>query len=571
MNEILDKLQKTNLKHSLDANGYICDNKTATKIELSLITSSDAGTKGAWLRGPVGVGKTFLVDTLAKIFDIPKERYIRQQLFTRANETDIVATLMPTDDKKSGFEMYKGALVQAAEASQKGPTFVLFDEWDKTMPSTDSTLLDFLQTGKIKYKNIEVQANRDNLYFYATMNDERPLGEAAERRLKELNFEYMLPDVFVDALASKRPNASIDVINKCRTIYLQTIGARLKRIATVQECAQMIDSMYHAGGSLTMDDYVRMHITKNDNNHNQFVKYITSGQYHPNRVIQDTWGEKYQVKDSVYDDKDIDIDTLSTIQDKSISVSPMIDNLLKKHGTVPDSTLTEDVEELDLGYVDYTDKNYHQLASEAKDLYGDEGILEVNYTAIEGDKKLTFAKRGERLYLVDPIHIVDYEALNTLLKRKSITGAIKLYGPEMKREDVIGLAGRTVKTSECVIYRKEANKVVVGLDNKTVIITWERGLGAVVTFDTKYHEYLTLLLGAETRPQSKENNLWLNYASDLSSFFSDSLTKEEREASYGLAFIRHLPKMDIKKEKLVPKKKKNIDDVWSNTQNPNEL
>ena len=67
------------------------------------------------------------------------------QAFPGCRKEELYQTILPDADQPSGFRTLDGVLPQAAVASQNAPTALVLDEWDKTHPSTDAFLLDFLQ------------------------------------------------------------------------------------------------------------------------------------------------------------------------------------------------------------------------------------------------------------------------------------------------------------------------------------------------------------------------------------------------------------------------------------------
>ena len=73
-------------------------------------------------------------------------------------------------------------MIQAVRATRTArfaqrPVILVLDEWDKTRPSADSFLLDFLQTGRVNFSGRVYTADLARLMVFLTFNVERELSE----------------------------------------------------------------------------------------------------------------------------------------------------------------------------------------------------------------------------------------------------------------------------------------------------------------------------------------------------------------------------------------------------------
>ena len=94
------------------------------------------------LRGPAGTGKTELAMQFSKWWDA---KLVFYQCTYGTSEDDLLYRYVPSETAKSGITITLGPLPEALLASQKQRVVLVIDEFDKTRPSADALLLDFLQ------------------------------------------------------------------------------------------------------------------------------------------------------------------------------------------------------------------------------------------------------------------------------------------------------------------------------------------------------------------------------------------------------------------------------------------
>lgn len=222
----------TKLNHA----GYICPIDLTARVQVALNTKPVAG---AFLFGQAGTGKSFLPETLSKIMDV---EYLFYQCFPGTREDDLMLKMVPSEKTTSGIELYDGVITQAVKLTSAGKKVILaLDEWDKTRPSADSFLLDFLQTGRINFNGFSGKANLENLYLFVTMNDERDLSEPLLRRLPKIDFKHHHPSLVKEALV--RTHKGHQFIDSAVVLYERCLMANMPKPATIQELRQLLDAI----------------------------------------------------------------------------------------------------------------------------------------------------------------------------------------------------------------------------------------------------------------------------------------------------------------------------------------
>lgn len=223
----------------LNKNGYICDPPFAAKVTTALATRPQAG---AFLFGASGTGKTYLPEVIA---DITSAQLIFQQCFPGTREEDLMVRLIPNEATKSGIMCVNGVISETIALLQESDQHVVLalDEWDKTRPSADAFLLDFLQNGRIRYAGRPTALTteqRRRLTVFVTMNDERDISEVLLRRLPKIDFNLLPSDVVRQALMLSHPDHPL--IGSCVTLYRRCAVAQLPKPCTIQELRQLIDA-----------------------------------------------------------------------------------------------------------------------------------------------------------------------------------------------------------------------------------------------------------------------------------------------------------------------------------------
>jgi MoxR-like ATPase len=140
--------------------------------------------KAVMLRGIPGVGKTSLLEYLAKENGWETVFY---QCTPGSTEEDMLYKIIPDENTPSGVKVVEGVLPKALRLAKEGKKVLLIlDEIDKTRPIFDAFLLDFLQNFRVSVPGFEIQLNEEekgNIFVGLTSNDMRDFSEALLRRV----------------------------------------------------------------------------------------------------------------------------------------------------------------------------------------------------------------------------------------------------------------------------------------------------------------------------------------------------------------------------------------------------
>lgn len=217
-------------------------------IEFGLKAERGLGVRSFLLSGPAGTGKTSLAHQVAQ--DL-KATFVFIQCCPGMSETELIYTVLPTGDpdSKSGVKIIEGKLVEAIRASCKGSTVLVLDEWDKTRPTADAFLLDFLQNARVSWRidgESMIEGNPDNLLVFLTSNAERDFSEPLLRRFMCVEMNHMNAPEMRAALVGY--GCCDDHLPVLVQLYEDTINAGLDKPATVQELVDL-ERMIHAMGN----------------------------------------------------------------------------------------------------------------------------------------------------------------------------------------------------------------------------------------------------------------------------------------------------------------------------------
>jgi MoxR-like ATPase len=281
------------LREQLQAAGYRLTDQLTEQMLAALNTRPSAG---CFLSGPAGAGKTFLAETVARV---QERRTFFFQAFPGCRKEELYQTIVPDAGQPSGFRTQAGVLPLAAQASVHGPTALILDEWDKTHPSTDAFLLDFLQNGRVSLPGQEVRADQAQLAVFITLNDERELSEPLLRRLPLV--ELAQPPAHLVDQALRDTHAEHRFIPAAVTLYQRSLLVKLTKPVTIQELRQLLDAITLLGDRADWNRLVFQFVTKSWDDHEllksaEGLPLVTGAMLGAERVVLAP--EKYELADA---------------------------------------------------------------------------------------------------------------------------------------------------------------------------------------------------------------------------------------------------------------------------------
>ncbi|MCH9046236.1 MAG: AAA family ATPase [SAR324 cluster bacterium] len=247
------------LREQLNDVGLRLIDELAWQVEAALKTRPCAG---CFFTGPAGSGKTFLAESLGQV---QERRAFFFQAFPGCRKEELYQTILPDASQPSGFRTIKGVLPQAAESSQRERTALILDEWDKTHPSTDAFLLDFLQNGRVSVPGSEIRANQQELVVFITLNDERELSEPLLRRLPLI--ELQPPPAHLVEQVLRDTHDAHPFLPAAVTLYRRSLLVNLAKPVTIQELRQLLDAIDLLGERADWNSLVFQFISKNWDDH----------------------------------------------------------------------------------------------------------------------------------------------------------------------------------------------------------------------------------------------------------------------------------------------------------------
>ena len=189
------------------------------------------------LRGPPGSGKTYITKLIADYFNA---NYVFLQATLNISEDELLYKYIPSEETKSGIKILPGPLPEALIKSQQKLTILVLDEFDKTRPSADAFLLDYIQNARVSIRIDEkeeiIQGNKSNLIVFLTSNNEREFSEPLLRRVIVINFVPPEPKA-VESILSKEFSDK-KIIRLLTKLYTAGLNAGLTKPITIQELLQ---------------------------------------------------------------------------------------------------------------------------------------------------------------------------------------------------------------------------------------------------------------------------------------------------------------------------------------------
>lgn len=256
------------LHQHLNYAGYLCEMKVSTQLFFAL---NNAPVKGAIIQGVTGSGKTFLPQKLAEIANC---KFFSYQCQLHTDENDLIQKLIPFEETKSGIKLADNILLNAIKSSQEELTVVCIDEYDKSRPSTDTVMLEFLQRGGIHWNNINYQGKLENMIIFICCNKEREISEFIQRRMCVIEFGKLSPEIVGQALL--REYSDNPYMPYGYAIYKALFNAAIPKNVSLQEIIQLIEAVRHAGGEVSWGNLIFQFISKHQELHRDIMKHLES-------------------------------------------------------------------------------------------------------------------------------------------------------------------------------------------------------------------------------------------------------------------------------------------------------
>jgi MoxR-like ATPase len=244
-----------NFVQALEANGYkVTDQFVALQTYLSLNDRGNIkGLSAILMDGPPGTGKTYIAEVLSQmmlaemVFFQFTPGVTREALLYDLDIAKIIQGMAGTVLPKDFADMLSlGILPAAIKASVSKPVILVLDELDKSHPSVDSFLLDFLQRGEINDPHLgRVTGNPKNMLVVITKNDERQLSEPLMRRLRRAYLQYPKSDVEIQMILDSVPgfpkSAASTLVTLANNLRKESKKGNLMKVPSTPElirCAQ---------------------------------------------------------------------------------------------------------------------------------------------------------------------------------------------------------------------------------------------------------------------------------------------------------------------------------------------
>lgn len=469
---ISEQLSSYDYFKELQSRGYICDKNFSSKVKSAMLTKP---SRGAFLFGPAGTGKSYLPEVIKDIIDY---KMFFAQCFPGTREEDLIVKPLPSETSISGVSLTDGIILRTLKYINEtgNPAVLVLDEWDKTRPSADAFLLDFLQTGRVDFNGIIEQADLDKLIIFLTMNDERDLSEPLLRRLPKIDFPLLSPQHVKDAL--ENTHKGHPYIQAAVTLYARCLAAELAKPCTIQELRQLLDATTALGKDSDWDTLVFQYVTKTDENHIKLKssedRDIASVMSMINEELDKSSNSK--LKSDLYN---ADNDKLNLIDTFTISTTPSLENLSMpfantRIGSAKDfDKAVLPLDKLDLektyGMCALSLANYNSIAAQLFPTKQAGKLEDFAHVTIDNDTNMAL------LSFITPLYFTEFYFMKQLWGQE---GEVTFIEPKAKMEDIKKLVIKSSDTLKIAYYTED--EVIVKGRGMDVRWTEAKGLEAIV-------------------------------------------------------------------------------------------
>jgi len=398
------------------------------------------------LRGPAGTGKTELSKLIAEYLDA---EYIFYQCTIGTTEEDLIYKLLPSEDTKSGIKIVLGPLPEALIKSKKKKTVLVLDEFDKTRPTADALLLDYLQNCRVSVRIKDekvITGNPENLIVVLTSNDERDFSEPLLRRVVSVYLEPLPPKKVAEILKNK--GVREDIVPLLTRLYEDTLNARLRKPATVQELQQLGSAINVLGDSADWTTLVRAYIIKDDMDWQKYREYLELG-----RDVEEGEEEEEDITEYYEHEHEQEDETEEEWKPRMPRITVKMSRNPEVSRDVKEDYTNEDI--IVSMYMEHSEDNYDRVIKDFKPQPTDSPVQFADFRVVkEGEK--TFIIKDKPLKLKDIVENLDIggeQVIYSVYLKKIVGREVTLY-----IKDIVSLADfiqRFVESFKVVYYTRD--------------------------------------------------------------------------------------------------------------------
>ena len=408
----MDELEK--LEKFLEKSGFYLPSKTLSILYSAIHTAIHT----LLLRGPAGTGKTELSRLLAEYLDA---EYVFYQCTIGTTEEDLVYKLLPSEDTKSGIKIVLGPLPEALMTSKKRKVVLVLDEFDKTRPTADALLLDYLQNCRVSVRIKDekvITGNPENLVVILTSNDERDFSEPLLRRVVSVYLEPLPPKKVAEILKNK---VREDIIPLLVQLYKDTLNARLRKPATIQELQQLGRAIDILGDSADWTTLIRAYIIKDDMDWQKYKEYLELGRDVEEEEEEDITEYYEGYEEHAEEEQETEEEWKPRMPRIKMSRNPEVSKDVKEDYSNQDITVSM--------YMEHSEDNYDRVIKDFRPEPTDSPVQFADFKVIrEGEK--TFIIKDKPLKLKDIVENLDIggeQVIYSVYLKKIVGREVTLY------------------------------------------------------------------------------------------------------------------------------------------------